>query len=390
MPEPVIAGYGETPFHKEKDEHWHPLEYLATAVDKALTDSNVPKEEVDGLSFSSASLHRENVTNIAQYMGIDGRWLNASAHGGADAVCGIVRAADAIRQEKAEAVLVVCVDSSTPQGHMDRMDSYSWGNYNYMRPFGFGGANGIMALIQKRYMHEHNLTREQLGEISVTQREHARRNPKAIFQGPMTKNKYLNSRPITEPIHLYDCVLPCGGGGSVLLTTKKKAESTGSEYLHILGSDEYHNPKPLEAFTLSERNRGLSCHTTLEQANIEPEDLDTVELYDNYPIYVALQLEDLGFCEEGEVGEFLNETDLSITGDVPLNTGGGQLSCGQPGRAGGMLVAIEAVRQLRGEGGERQVEDCSTAIATGEGMMSYGGGVSTSSVVLSTAPEVAR
>lgn len=386
MPEAVIAGYGETEFHKDVNTQKHPYEYQRRAIREALDDSGVSLREIDGLSASSNALDRDNVTNLAQFLGISGKWLHGNLHGGANAVSGIVRGTKAIENGTCETVLIVNADNDSPQGHMDKMDDFNWGNYTYMRPYGFGGANGIMALVQRRHMHEYGTTREQLSNISITQRNHARKNPKAILQEPMTKEKYLNARPIVEPIHLFDCVLPCGGGGAVVLTTRKRAEELGSDYIYVLGKDEHHDQKPIEAFTVNGRNRGLSYHTTLEQSGLTHDDIDCVQLYDNYPIWVTIQLEDLGFCGEGEGGEFIQETDLSIDGDLPLNTGGGQLSIGQPGTAGGMIIAVEAIRQLRGEGEKRQVPDCEVAIATGEGMMSYGGGLSTASVVLSTKP----
>ncbi len=386
MTEVVIAGYGETAFHK--DDQRHPYVYLNEAVSEAVADAGIEYAEVDGLSVSSTTLHRDNATHLAQYLGISGRWLFGDLHGGADVVSGIARGAAAIEAGKAETVLVAAADTSTPDSHVERMGASNWGNYSYMRPYGFGGANGIMALIQRRHMHEHGTTREQLSHIAVTQREHARLNPKALLRDPLSKQDYLDARPIVEPIHLYDCVLPCGGGGAVVLTTAERAEALDAPAVHVLGKDEYHDPEPLDSFALTGRNRGLSYHTTLEQAGLEPWDVDVLELYDNYPIWVAMQLEDLGFCAEGEGGRFVSETDLSVTGELPLNTGGGQLSIGQPARVGGMVTAIEAVRQLRGEGDQRQVADCSTALVTGEGEMSYGGGLSTSSVALGAGPGV--
>lgn len=382
MPVPVIAGYGETT--RDKDDQNHPYEYFRDAINQSLDDSDLAFEEIDGLSASSSSITKDNVTNIAQFLGISGRWLSGGLHGGANTISGICRGAKAIEDGTSETVLIAAADTDTPQEHMEQMDEFNWGNFSYMRPYGFGGANGIMALIQRRHMHKYGTSREQLSYIAVTQREHAMKNPKALFDEPLTKEEYLDARPIVEPIHLFDCVHPCGGGGAVVLTTRKKAEAVGTDYVHILGKDEYHDPEPSEAFTLTARNRGLTTHKTLEQAGFEPADVDCIQLYDNYPVWVLIQLEDLGFCEKGEGGRFLEETDFSFSGDLPLNTGGGQLSGGQPGVAGGMLTAIEAVRQLRGEGGARQVPDCETAVATGEGMMSYGGGLSTASIALAT------
>lgn len=386
MPQPVIVGYGETPFHKERKDQWHPYVYMREAVQGALGDAGVGLRDVDGFAASSSALHRDNVTNIAQFLGVSARWLVGGLHGGANAASGVVRGARAIADGTCDVVVVVAADNDTPQDHMDQMDEFNWGNYSYLRPYGFGGANGIMALVQRRHMHEYGTTREQLSHVAVTQREHALSNPNAIFERPLSREEYLGARAIVEPIHLFDCVHPCGGGGAVVMASREKAETLGGDPVYVLGRDEYHAPAPLADFALARRNRGLSFHTSLEQAGIQPWDVDCVQLYDNYPIWVVIQLEDLGFCRVGEGGAFVEETDLSVRGELPLNTGGGQLSVGQPGAAGGMVMVVEAVRQLRGEGGDRQVPGCEVAVATGEGMMSYGGGLSTASVILGRRP----
>jgi acetyl-CoA acetyltransferase len=354
---------------------------MGNAIDEALEDSNIPLSDVDGFSASTFETRMENVTTLAHHFGIDGRWFLEGTFGGASAISGLLRGAKAIERGDAETVVVASADATTPDSNMNLVDSFNISLRNGMTPYGFGGTNGLFAMLQQRHSHEYGTTREQLGHIATTLRSHARRNPNAILQDPMSMEDYLDARPIVEPIHLFDCVLPCGGGGAYVLTTRENASAADAEPTYILSGDEYHNPNPTEPFALS---TGLKyCTHVFDDADVSRDDIDCIQLYDDYPIMVAIQLEDLGFCEKGEGGPFVEQTDLSVEGELSLNTGGGQLSMGQAGAAGGILGPIEAIRQLRGDGADRQVPDCSTALSTGFGMVAYGGGLSSSTVILS-------
>jgi acetyl-CoA acetyltransferase len=358
----AIVGYGETDYHKDPADQLEPMEYLADAINRALSDSGIQISDVDGFTAASFETRMENVTTLAHHFGIDGRWFLEGTFGGASAISGLLRGALAIEQDNAETVVVVAGDSTTPASNMSLVDGFNISLRNGMTPFGFGGTNGLFAMIQRRHMHEYGTTRKQLSHIATTLRSHARMNPNANLQGPMTTDDYLNARPIVEPIHLYDCVLPCGGGGAYVLTSRDKAQDLETDNVYILAGDEHHNPDPHQPFALS---TSLKHCRGIFDGGITHQDVDCVQLYDDYPIMAVIQLEDLGFCKKGE---------------------GGQLSMGQAGAAGGILAPIEAIRQLRGEGGDRQVPDCSIALATGFGMVAYGGGLSASGVLLSDSP----
>ncbi len=380
----VVAGYGETEY--EKRDQRRPMAYLADATDRALRDAELSVRDVDGLAATSFELDGHNVTTLANHLGVRGRWLSEGSFGGASPVAGLRRGARAIEDGDAEVVVVTAADATTPDEHMEMMDEFNEGVRNNLTPYGFGGANGVFALLQRRHTHEHGTTREQLSHVAVTQRDHARKNPKALLRDPLTTDDYLDARPIVEPLGLYDCVLPCGGGGALVLTTEARAAEAGGDHVYLRAADEFHDPDPTEPFALTTGLR--HCTDVFAESGVAREDLDCVQIYDDYPIMVAIQLEDLGFCERGAGGRFVAETDLSLDGDLPLNTGGGQLSVGQAGAGGGILGPVEAVRQLRCEGGERQVAGCETALVTGFGMVGYGGGLSASVAVLSTDPGV--
>ena len=374
----AVAGYGETEYHK--DDQREPLEYIADAIETALDDAGLAHEDVDGLAISSHELHSENEITLGNHLGISGRWFLGGVGGNAGSVVGLLRGSTAIATGQADVVVVAAGDASTPESNMEMINEFNADIYKYMRPYGFGGANGLFALLQRRHMHEYGTTREQLGEIAITQREHAHRNPNAIFgDDRLTMDEYLNARPIVKPLHLFDCVLPCAGGGAVVLTSREHVQTLDTDPVYLRAGDEYHNPDPLSPFS----TRTPFYFHDIFGKDLTHEEIDAVQLYDNYPIWVAMQMEDLGFCEIGNAGKYVEETDLSITGDLPLNTGGGQLSMGQANAGGGILHSIEAIRQLRGEGGDRQVSGCETVLTTGFGMVSYGGGLSSASVVFS-------
>jgi acetyl-CoA acetyltransferase len=233
-------------------------------------------------------------------------------------------------------------------------------------------------------MDEHGTTSEQLGEISVTQREHAVRNEKAYFDEPVELDEYLNAPPIADPIRLLDCVIPVNGGFGVLLTSAERAGELDVPPVSIDGFGECHNHDVHGTPDMTRTGIEIAGPAACEMAGIDPADADFVQLYDDYPIIVAMQLEDLGVCEKGDGGTFVAETDISYDGELPVNTSGGQISAGQVGLAGGFLQLVEGVRQLRSEGGDRQVPGAQQGIVTGVGGVEYGKNLrSTNAVVLS-------
>lgn len=376
----VVAGYGETDYHKDPEKMLSPVEYIRDATRTALNDAGLGISDVDGFAVTSYNMDHANVTELAHHFGIDGRWVDGESYGSGSPGVHVVRAADAIQSGRAETIVVAAGDDYTIEGNINSMGKWHFIN-NYMYPYGMSGANSHFGMIQRRHMEEYGTTREQLANISVTQREHARAHGNAVLTDKMTTEKYLEAMPIAEPVHLYDCVHPCGGGDAIVLTTEEKAEELETRNVYLRSGDEYHDPNP-EPFELASCLH--KCTNVFEEAGIIPDDVDAVQLYDNYPIWVAIQLEDLGFCKKGAGGELVGTTDLSYRGELPLNTGGGQLSRGQAGGAGGLLGTVEAVRQLRDEGGERQVPECEVALAASFGSVTYGGGLSQGVNVFST------
>ncbi len=237
------------------------------------------------------------------------------------------------------------------------------------------GAGAQFALIQRRYMHEHPVTLEQLGKVAVTARYHASLNPAAIYRKPFTLDEYLNSRVLSDPIRLFDCVPIVNGGLAYIVTSAETARKITDRPVYLLGFGEANNYYRGSRSTPDVTYTGFveSGPRAFNMAGVAHKDIDFLQPYDDYPFVVSLTIEDLGFCKKGEGGKFIEEHNLRFDGDFPLLTDGGQLSGGQPGGAiGGFAPLIEAVTQLRGEAGARQVKNAGIGAACGFGGIPYG------------------
>ena len=226
-----------------------------------------------------------------------------------------------------------------------------------------------------RYMHKYDLKFEALGKLAVAQRNGAVVNENAVegLRKPMTVEDYLTSRIVSTPLRLLDSVMPCDGGNAILITTTERAKKMGVKKMaHPISYAEIVNFNIREQLPdITETGFSVVGPQALEKANMSTEDIDQFHPYDDFLIAEMLQLEQIGFCGRGEGSEYLLSTDLSPTGKLPMNTGGGQISAGQPGLAGGQLNLIEAIRQLFKEANDRQIPDPNTAMVTGIGTIPY-------------------
>ena len=376
----VIVGYGQTQYEKQArhEVHW----YIADAIRRALASAGIAKREVDGLALSSFMLPPDNTATIAEQLGMTLRWGYLGTFGGAEHVIGLLRAARAIQHEEAEVVVVVAADAFTVERHMAMMNVFNTG-FEYLAPYGMGGTNGLFAMVERRHRYEFGTTRAQLGKLAVTQRRNAQLNPNALLRAPMTLEDYLGARMIADPIRLYDCVLPCSGGDAVVVTSERRARRLNRPALRILAGDERTNYRPKDLVML-EGGWAEFSPKLFRDAGMTHADIDMLQLYDDYPIMELLQIEGLGFCPKGAGGRFVEETDISRGGSLPINTGGGQLSCGQCGAGGGAIGVTEAVVQLQGEAGDRQVRGAKTALVTGFGMVGFVKGLCQSAVILTS------
>jgi acetyl-CoA acetyltransferase len=230
-------------------------------------------------------------------------------------------------------------------------------------------------------MRRTGATREDFGKLCVAQRQWAQLNPRALLRGELTLQAYLAAPPIALPLHLFDCVMPCAGADGFLVMRRARATSLGLPCVRIIAAIERHNAFPDDPIQW----RGgwaVDADALWQQAAIGPDAIDVVQTYDDYPVISMLQFEDLGFCAKDAGADFIRRNDFGPGGNLPHNTGGGQLSGGQAGAAGGFLGLVEAVRQLAGGAEGRLVPGACHALVGGFGMINYDRGLCTVAAVL--------
>lgn len=390
----VIAAIGETEKSRPSEDNEQPFhdleEYLWMAARKTLDGTGIDFSDVDGLGLARPSIETpyRYPLMVADTLGLsDLNWITATDHCGGQAVPLLAQAAMAVDAGVAETIL--CLGGDTPEvpgrgaGEVFPRDPRGL-QRNYKDPFGVQGTNAEIAHVQNRHAERYGTTPEQLGRLYVAQRQNAARNPLAYFDEPVELDDYLQSSLIADPIRLFDCVIPVNAGFGVLVTTPERAASITDAPVSIAGVGHNHNPTVPEDRRLTATGMEPAIRRASDAAGLDPTDADFYQLYDDYPIVVAIEMEELGLYAPGEAGQFLEETDFGIDGDVPLNTGGGQLCAGQAGVAGGFLQVVEGIRQLRGEGGDRQVPDAERGLVTGIGGVSanYDGVLSANSAMV--------
>lgn len=355
---------------------------IARTVARLIRESGFLPQEIDGLAITSFQLAPDNVVTMAEQIGLSPRWAWQGAHGGASGVISVIEAAAAITAGRASAVVCAAGDSFDVNGHFAHLDrSFNSAMRDYLAPYPFGGTNGLFAMVERQHRDLYGTTREVLGKLAVTQRSHAMLNDNALLRSPLTLEEYLDARIIADPVRLFDCVMPCSGAEAVLVVSRELAEARGLTGVEVLGGGQQHNNEPNAVLSLS---CGAEAYADqmFAAAGVARDELDFLQLYDDYPIMELIQLEDLGFAVKGSGGDFVSEHRFDLRGDFPLNTGGGQLSCGQSGAGGGTIGVFEAITQLLGRGGDRQVPGARTGLVSGFGMVGYGKGLSSSAMIL--------
>ncbi len=355
--------------------------FLARALALLLEGSGLDKRAIDGLCAASFTLAPDTAVAFTQHVGLSPRLLEWLPVGGACGVVALRRAARAVAAGEAEVVACLAGDTANATSFRDLIAQFSRFSREAVHPYGAGGPNASFALITAAYMHATGATREDFGRLCVAQRANARANPLALLRDELTLDAYLAARPIAEPLHLYDCVMPCAGADGFLVMSRARAARLGLSGVRLLGAIERYNAFPDDPVPLT-GGWAIDQAALWRQAGLGPEAIDVLQTYDDYPVMSLIQLEDLGICGKGEGPAFIRRHDLTLAGDRPHNTGGGQLSAGQAGAAGGFLGLVEAMRQLLGTAGARQVATARHALVSGFGMINYDRGLCSAACVL--------
>ena len=354
--------------------------WIGRALSALVAQAGIKASDVDGLCVSSFTMGTDSGIGLTQHFGLCVRWLDTIPLGGASAVAGLRKAARAVQAHDADIVACVAGDTNHVDSFRLTLENFSRFNQDAVYPYGAGGANASFALIARNYMRTFGVTREDVGRIAVAQRANALRNPHALMKAPLTLEQYLAARPISDPIHLFDCVMPCAGAEAFLVMREDTAASLGLPVARLLSTIERHNAFADDPMQV----RGgwaMDIGELYAMAGVKPDDLDVVQTYDDYPVITMMQFEDLGFCKKGEGAEFVRQHDLTIDGDFPHNTSGGQLSAGQAGAAGAYLGLVEGLRQVLGTAGSTQVRNANLALASGFGMINYDRGLASGAAI---------
>jgi acetyl-CoA acetyltransferase len=355
--------------------------WIGRALSALVAQAGIKTSDIDGLCVSSFTMGTDSGVGLTQHFGLCVRWLDTIPLGGASAIAAVRKAARAVQAHDADIVACVAGDTNHVDSFRLTLENFSRFNQDAVYPYGAGGANASFALIARNYMRTFGVTREDVGRIAVAQRANALRNPHALMKTPLTLDQYLAARPISDPIHLFDCVMPCAGAEAFLVMREETAASLRLPFARLLSTIERHNAFADDPMQV----RGgwaMDVGELYAMAGVKPDDLDVVQTYDDYPVITMMQFEDLGFCKKGEGAEFVRQHDLTIDGDFPHNTSGGQLSVGQAGAAGAYLGLVEGLRQLLGTAGPTQVRNASLALASGFGMINYDRGLASGAAIL--------
>lgn len=379
----VLTAPVSVPYRRYSNEsaQW----WVGRALAGLVQASGIGHQDFDGFSLASFSSAPDTAIGMTQHFGLSPRMVDFLPMGGVAGVMALRRAARAVQAGDCDIVACIAADTNTPGSFRHALENFSRFSQDAVYPYGSGGPNVSFALIAQAYMAETGATREDFGRIAVAQRQNALRNPHALMKKPLTLADYMAARAIAPPIHLFDCVMPCAGAEAFLVMREQAARARGLPFVRIRSSIERHNAFPQDSVML----RGgwaRDVNDLWAAAGIGPQDIDLVQTYDDYPFVSMMQFEDLGFCAKGEGAAFLRCRDLTVTGDLPHNTSGGQLSVGQAGCAGGHLGLVEAIRQLTGTAGGTQVPGARHALVSGFGMINFDRGLGSGAVVLEAAP----
>lgn len=366
--------------YSKESAHW----WIARALGDALGAAGLASRDLDGFSVSSFTLAPDTAVGLVQHLGLTPRWLDHIPMGGASGVVALRRAARAVQCGDADVIACVAGDANHVDSFRRMLSSFSRFAQDASYPYGSGGPNACFALLTDHYMRRYGAERADFGRICVAQRNNALAFPHAIMKKPLTLDEYLAARPISDPIALFDCVMPVAGAEAFLVMREADARAAGLPAVHVLSTIERHNAFPDDPIQM----RGgwaMDVDELYAMAGVKPAQIDFVETYDDYPVICMMQFEDLGFCAKGEAASFVRSHTLEADGTFAHNTSGGQLSVGQAGAAGGYLGLVEGLRQLTGQALGIQVPNAATGLVSGFGMINFDRGLCSGAAILATA-----
>jgi acetyl-CoA acetyltransferase len=345
-----------------------PYELMAQASRRALAEVGLSPADVDGLASTGQGTLPP--ADVGEYLGLRPRWVDSTAVGGASWEVMASHAVDAIAAGHADVVLLTY--GSTARADLKkglRGANVNWGARGPLQweaPYGHTLISKY-AMAARRHMAEYGTTIEQLAEVAVSARFNAADNPDAYYRDPISIDDVLNGPMIADPFTKLHCCIRSDGGAAVVLVNGDRANDLRAKPVWVLGAAETTSHMLTSQWDdMTVGPAAVSGPLAFARAGVRPADVDVAELYDAFTYMLLLTLEDLGFCPKGEGGRFVEKGALRLGGDLPTNTDGGGLSACHPGQRG-LFLLVEAVRQLRGECGPRQVPDANIACVSGTG-----------------------
>jgi acetyl-CoA acetyltransferase len=359
----AIVGVGASPQGKIPGST--PITLAVEAFKRALDDSGLKKEQIDGILTMPGTTSPEaalNYLRLGETVGINPRYTGSKIMGGGTAGALLHEAALAVNAGFANYVACVFGDSAATGGSRFNRAS-GWGDSFGI--WGFMAACANSAITASRHMALYGTTSRQLGEIAVACRKHASMNPNAVMRKPITIEEHQASRWIVKPLHLLDCCLISDGGVCVIVTTRERAKDLKQPLVTISGMGQAYTTENMEREDWwYVPHQKLAVTDAYRMAGVGPKDIDVAQLHDNFTSSVLLWFEHGGFCKVGESGPFVEGGRIQLGGELPINTAGGNLS---ESYMEGWLHIVEGVRQMRGECGERQVQGAEVCLVTGRG-----------------------
>jgi acetyl-CoA acetyltransferase len=362
----VISGIGGTRVGRLPDSDCLSLQREAMLL--ALADAGLDIGDIDGViaAYSFTRPHLMLASWFAEYVGLSPKLCFAIQAGGATAAIMVMQAAALIASGTCRHILLVTGDNRlsglSRDGAVAALSEV--GHPEFERPYGIS-VPASYALVAQRYMHEFGVTKVDLAAVAVAMRTNAARHPGAHMRNPVTIEDISQSRMISSPLRLLDCSLVSDGGAAIIVSA---AEASPRPTVEIVGAGQGHTHEHIVAApSLTEFGCAASSRIAFEKAGVEASQIDVAQIYDSFTITLLVELESIGFFGRGEAGKAIAAGALDITGCLPCNTHGGLLSHGHSGAAGGMFHVVEAVTQLRGQAGERQVIDPRLAFVHGDG-----------------------
>ena len=370
-PQAAIVGIGESRLGVVPDRSTAQLH--ADAAQAALNDAGLKLSDIDGVITTPLRVEHWQAPcgAVANLLGIRPSFMTTVDLAGANGAAMIDQAALAIASGRCSTVLCVAGQNLLSNGNRARavksMAESGSAHPQFEVPYG-PLVPSLYALVAQRHMHEYGTTPEQLAEVAVAIRRHASLNPNAHKRDAITVNDVVSSRMIATPLHLLDCAIVSDGAAAAIVTSAERAKDFPRPPAYLLGSGYGVRHSHIGEHTrITETGAIDSGRAAFRTAGLTPADVDVAQLYDCFTITVIVELEDLGFCNKGEGGAFVEGGRIALGGELPVTTHGGLLSAGHPGVGGGFFHVLEAVRQVRREAGARQVPDVNVALAHGNG-----------------------